>query len=80
MTGRAAVRDCWERQFAAISSRVEPRGFTHEPDASITVAVHQVVHDAKTGELLSDARVDHRYWLEDGLSVRMDVLELPDVA
>jgi CTP-dependent riboflavin kinase len=34
-----------------------------------------VVHDANTGELISDSRVRHRYRLEDGLIVRMDVLE-----
>jgi len=72
--GRAAVRDYWNRQFAAISSKVEPEDFTNEPNGAITVDVHQVVHDARTGELISDSRVRHRYWLEDGLVVRMDVL------
>jgi ketosteroid isomerase-like protein len=78
VVGRAAVRDYWDRQFAAISSEVEPEGFTEEADGSITVDVHQVVHDASTGELISDSRVRHRYRLEDGLVVRMDVLEAPD--
>jgi ketosteroid isomerase-like protein len=77
VVGRAAVRDYWNRQFAAISSKVEPEDFTEEADGSITVAVHQVVHDASTGELISDSRVRHRYRLEDGLVVRMDVLEPP---
>ena len=76
--GRAAVRDYWTRQFASISGKVEPEGFTEEPDGSVTVDVHQVVHDARTGELISDTRVRHRYRLEDGLIVRMDVLEPPD--
>ena len=78
VVGRAAVRDYWNRQFAAISSNVEPEGFTEEADGSITVDVHQVVHDASTGELISDSRVRHRYRLEDGLVVRMDVLEPAD--
>jgi ketosteroid isomerase-like protein len=78
VVGRAAVRDYWTRQFAAISSQVEPEGFTEEADGSITVDVHQVVHDASTGELISDSRVRHRYRLEDGLVVRMDVLEPQD--
>jgi ketosteroid isomerase-like protein len=77
IVGRAAVRDYWSRQFAVISSRVEPEGFTEESDGSITVDVHQVVHDAQTGELLSDSRVRHRYRLEGRLIVRMDVLEPP---
>jgi ketosteroid isomerase-like protein len=78
VVGHEAVREYWGRQFAAISSRVEPEGFTEEPDGSITVDVHQVVHDAGTGELISDSRVRHRYRLEDGLVVRMDVLEAAD--
>jgi ketosteroid isomerase-like protein len=75
VVGRAAVRDYWSRQFAAISSNVEPERFTEEADGSITIDVHQVVHDARTGEFISDSRVRHRYRLEGGLIVRMDVLE-----
>jgi ketosteroid isomerase-like protein len=78
LAGRAAVRDYWTRQFAAISGKVEPEGFTEEADGAITVDVHQVVYDANTGELVSDSRVLHRYRLEDGLIVRMDVLEALD--
>jgi ketosteroid isomerase-like protein len=78
VVGRAAVRDYWQRQFAAISSRVEPEAFTEEDDGSITVDVHQMVHDARSGELVSDSRVRHRYRLEQGLVVRMDVLESAD--
>jgi ketosteroid isomerase-like protein len=77
IVGRAAVTDYWNRQFSAITSRVEPAGFSEEPDGSITAHVHQVVHDSHTGELLSDSMVDHRYRLADGLIVRMDVLEPP---
>jgi ketosteroid isomerase-like protein len=78
VVGRAAVREYWNRQFAAISSTVEPEGFSEEPDGSITVDVHQVVNDTSTGELISDSRVRHRYRLEDGLVDRMDVLEPAD--
>jgi ketosteroid isomerase-like protein len=77
VVGQAAVRDYWTRQFSAISSHVEAERFTEEPDGSITVDVHQVVHDAGTGELVSDSRVRHRYRLADGLIERMDVLESP---
>ncbi len=75
VVGREAVLAYWRRQFEAISSQVEPEGFCEEPDGSVTVDVHQVVHDAQSGELLSDSRVRHRYWLEDGLIVRMEVVE-----
>jgi ketosteroid isomerase-like protein len=73
--GRPAVREYWQRQFAAISSQVEPERFTGESDGSITVDVHQVVHDAQTGELLTDSNVRHRHWLDGDLIVRMDVIE-----
>jgi ketosteroid isomerase-like protein len=77
VVGRAAVRGYWSRQFAAISSNVEPRDFTEASDGSITVGVHQIVRDAKTGQLLSDSEARHRYRFEGGLIVRMDVLESP---
>ena len=76
VTGKEAVRDYWTRQFAEISSNVEPEAFTEEPDGAITVEVHQVVHDANSGDLLGDSRVRHRYWFDDdGLVTRMEVLE-----
>jgi hypothetical protein len=78
MIGRQAVRDYWKRQFDAISSTVTPERFTEEPEGSITVDVHQVARDARTGELVADTRVRHRYQLEDGLITRMDVLEVAD--
>lgn len=72
--GREAVRAYWTRQFEEISGQVEPEAIGEEQDGSITVEVHQVVHDARTGELLSDSRVRHRYQFEGGLITRMDVL------
>lgn len=77
VVGRQAVADYWRRQFESISGTVEPEHFEHEPDGSITVTVHQVVRDAKTNELQSDTHVHHRYWLEGGLIIRMDVLDAP---
>jgi hypothetical protein len=75
VVGRDAVSEYWTRQFAEISSQVEPESFTEEPDGAITVTVHQVVHDASSGDLLTDSRVRHRYWFDDGLVTRMEVLE-----
>ncbi len=73
--GRDAVRAYWERQFEQISSRVEPAGFAEDEDGAVVVDVHQVVHDPRSGELLGDSRVQHRYEFDDGLIVRMDVAE-----
>jgi ketosteroid isomerase-like protein len=75
VVGHEAVADYWHRQFEAISSTVEPERFEQEPDGSVTVTVHQTVRDAKTGEVQTDTQVHHRYALEDGLIVRMDVLD-----
>jgi ketosteroid isomerase-like protein len=75
VTGREAVAAYWGRQFESISSTVEPERLVREADGSIAVTVHQIVRDAKTDELLSDTHVLHRWWLEDGLAVRMDVLD-----
>jgi ketosteroid isomerase-like protein len=76
--GRAAVRDYWERQFAEISSSVDPQRFVDERDGSVTVHVRQVVRNARTHELIADQSVCHRYRLQDGLIVRMDVLDDDD--
>jgi ketosteroid isomerase-like protein len=76
--GRAAVREYWERQFAAISSLVEPQAFSAEADGSTLVDAHQVVRDPSTGELLSDSSVRHRFRFQDGLVVRMDIVTPAD--
>jgi hypothetical protein len=75
VVGRRAVADYWRRQFEEISSTVEPERFNRGPDGSVTVTVHQVVRDAETDELQANTHVLHRYWLEEGLVVRMNVLE-----
>jgi ketosteroid isomerase-like protein len=72
--GHAAVRAYWERQFAAIDGRVEPRGFTLAPDGRVVVDVHQVVRDP-AGALLADQMVQHVYRLRDGLVEHMEVRE-----
>jgi hypothetical protein len=72
--GREAVAAYWGRQFEQISSWVEPLAFSRE-GAHWAVDVHQVVRDAVSGELVSDSRVVHRWRLEQGLVVRMDVIE-----
>jgi ketosteroid isomerase-like protein len=73
--GRSAVRDYWTRQFNAISSKVEPEAFTEERDGAVTVDARQVVREADTDKLISDSRVRHRYRFEEGLVIRMDVVE-----
>jgi ketosteroid isomerase-like protein len=73
--GRGGVRDYWTRQFAAISSRVDPLSFTDAGDGRVAVEVHAVVHDVD-GALLSDSRVRHTYAIEGGLVRRMEIDEV----
>lgn len=75
VVGRVAVGDYWRRQFESISSKVEPEAFEHLANGEVNVLVNQTVHDAKSGEKLSEGTVRHRYRLEDGLIVWMDVEE-----
>jgi ketosteroid isomerase-like protein len=75
VTGRDAVAAYWRRQFEQISSAVTPERFAPGPEDAIDVTVHQLVRDAKTGEVQSDTHVLHRWRLKDGLVVRMDVLD-----
>jgi ketosteroid isomerase-like protein len=75
VVGRAAVAEYWQRQLEAITSTVEPQRFEREPDGSVTVTVRQVVDDPRSGARLADERVGHRYRIEAGLIVRMDVVD-----
>jgi ketosteroid isomerase-like protein len=74
VVGRDAVREYWTRQFAAVTSNLEIEGFTDEDDGSVTVHVHLTAHESGSGEQVADRRLRHRYRIEDGLIVRMDVL------
>jgi hypothetical protein len=70
--GRAAVREYWTRQFAAIDPTVTPRAFAERPDGGIAVTVNQVIR-SPDGAILSNGDVLHVYALRDGLVERMDV-------
>jgi len=73
--GREGVKEYWLRQFAAISSRVEPKTFLPQADGSILVDVRQEVHDTTSGELVSASDIRHRFHFADDLVIRMDVVE-----
>jgi hypothetical protein len=70
--GRDGVRDYWQRQWAALDPRVEPRAFSWDADGRITVTVHQIVRDL-TGKVLSDQMVKHIYEMQGGLVLRMEM-------
>jgi hypothetical protein len=64
----------WARQLEAIDARVEPLGFSLEPDGRVVVDVHQVVRD-RSGALVADCLVQHVYYVRDGLVASMEVRE-----
>ena len=70
--GHEAVRDYWQRQWAAINPNVEPLSFEELPDGSIVVSVHQLVKDL-VGNVVSDSIVKHNYTIENGLVQTMEI-------
>jgi hypothetical protein len=74
VVGREAVRDYWERQWAAIDSTAEPIAITDRADGSVEVAVHLVAHD-KNGAVVFDSEGRHVYEFSGDLVKRMTIEE-----
>jgi ketosteroid isomerase-like protein len=74
VVGRDAVRDYWERQWAAIDSTAEPTAVNERPDGTVEVAVHLVARD-KDGRVLSDEQGRHVYDFRGELVQRMTIEE-----
>lgn len=74
VVGHDAVRDYWERQWAAIDPSVEPTAVTERLDGEVEVTVHQVVRD-RTGSVLADGEVRHVYAFRGDLVERMTIEE-----
>jgi nuclear transport factor 2 (NTF2) superfamily protein len=75
VTGQQAVREYWQRQWAAIDPQVTPVDFTALPNGRVQVRVHQVVRD-RTGTLLADAYTHHVYAFDaNGLIASMQIVE-----
>ncbi|MBV8866378.1 MAG: nuclear transport factor 2 family protein [Acidobacteriaceae bacterium] len=72
LNGKAAVRDYWVRQWAAITPTVEPQKITALPDGRVAVGVHQRVLD-RDGNLLLDQIIHHIYTFEGNLVRKMDI-------
>jgi hypothetical protein len=70
--GRAAVRDYWTRQWAAIDPHVEPVGFHAGESGRTVVDVHSVVRD-RGGNIIADEMIQHVYVVEDGLIRSMEI-------
>jgi hypothetical protein len=74
VVGREAVRDYWQRQWAAIDSSAEPTAVTERPDGKVEVAVHLVARDGK-GDVVFDQIGRHVYEFEEDLIRRMTIEE-----
>jgi ketosteroid isomerase-like protein len=72
VAGRDAVRDYWQRQWAAIDSTAEPTAVTERPDGTTEVAVHLIGRDSD-GEVLFDEHGLHVYEFEGELVRRMTI-------
>jgi hypothetical protein len=72
VVGRDAVRDYWERQWAAVDSTAEPIDVTDRPDGTTQVAV-RVVGRNSDGEVLFDDRALHVYRFEGDLVQLMTI-------
>jgi ketosteroid isomerase-like protein len=70
--GRDAVRDYWQRQWAAIDSTAEPTAMTARRDGTVEVAVHVVARD-HDGNVVGDAHGRHVYDFRGDLVQRMTI-------
>ena len=71
MRGREEVRRYWT-EFDVTDPRAEPQSISEAEDGRVVVDVRQVVRDLE-GTLIADQRVQHVYWIRDGLIARMDI-------
>ena len=71
--GHDGVGNYWTRQWAMIDPHVEPVGFEENPTGQTAVRVHQVVRDL-AGNILNDQLVQHVYTIQNGLILRMDIV------
>jgi ketosteroid isomerase-like protein len=74
VVGRDAVRDYWERQWAAIDSSAQPITISERPDGSVEVAVRLVARDNE-GSVISDSEGRHVYEFRGDLVRRMTIEE-----
>ena len=72
VVGRDAVRDYWQRQWAAIDSTAEPTAVSERPDGAVEVAVHLVARD-HDGNVLSEGDARHVYDFRGDLVERMTI-------
>jgi hypothetical protein len=71
--GRAGVYEYWTKQFELVSSNVTPLEIDEKND-TISIKVHQVVHDMNDN-LLSDDIIHHFFTLKDDKIARFDIGE-----
>jgi len=75
--GHQEVRAYWTEQWSEIDPRVEPTSFRPEAGGRmILVHVHQVVRD-RSGAVVADGYVGHRFTIKSGLIRAMEVYPLP---
>ena len=73
VVGRTAVRDYWNRQFAAISGEVEPEGFTEEADPTLLLAQRSSQRGMLSGQVIVAALAKPCGWLPSTCSAALTV-------
>ncbi len=77
--GHEAVREYWTRQWALVSPHVEPVGFHHNADGTITAEVRQSIRDLQGKPLqgqvhgLKEKMVGHAFRFRAGKVARFDI-------
>lgn len=70
--GHTEVRAYWERQWESLDPQVRPLHIERGPGGCVIVTVRQLVRD-RTGNLISDQTMEHRFAIAGGLIERMDI-------
>ena len=70
--GHDAVRAYWTYQWTQVNPKVEPVRMQSTGIGKTVVDVRQVVRDL-SGNILIDQIVQHEYFIQNGLIVRMDI-------
>jgi hypothetical protein len=77
LSGRAAVRAYWLKQWQESDPRVEPLQIDIAPDGSAHVRVDQLVRSLD-GKILQNRQVGHDYQFDGAFISRMTIVDVAD--
>jgi hypothetical protein len=77
LSGRAAVRAWWLKQWRETDPRIEPLEIDIAPDGSAHVRVDQLVRSLD-GKILQNRQVGHDYQFDGAFISRMTIVDVAD--